>query len=524
MKIKRIFILCMVVLLGTSCGVLSKKEQNVNTQKSDKIKKPTKEKISRKKEKDNGKGKEEQRKEQTEITFLDMLITEKGSNYVSEKITYVVYPEISLQTKGYQALDSSLKNLNTILENKVQESIQNMETIVLEEGEYFSLWYDQSGQILRADNIVTSVFLETYNSNMGEGIFVLTGINYDSQTGEILKLSDVIKDKEALSKILEEYIKEDTDLRENMGEYDLSKLYHQNEIDFGIHNNFVWTSDYQGITLHYSVKDEYGYPKGTKHIRISHLDYPEIFEEKFLATPKSYGYPIEIGKPYLVTQNNNENIKVNIKTTYSEEYMENISATLEVDGVDYPLEENRFSYFYDIEAFIFHMENGDNFLYLITKHDNDYQLLSIINLEDPQNMVLLNTNTKISDIYPSNPMHFTLYHVLDTLSTLMATREYQIDDLGNLVPLGDYQIQMERNFITKIPLEFSKLENGNITGIEIIPMGTKIFLISTDGETYTDIQTEDGRMYRIEMDVSDWPRKVNGKDIEECFEGVGFAG
>ena len=39
-----------------------------------------------------------------------------------------------------------------------------------------------------------------------------------------------------------------------------------------------------------------------------------------------------------------------------------------------------------------------------------------------------------------------------------------------------------------------------------------------------DVKLEDGRKCRIEVDMSEWPKLINGIPEEECFDGILYAG
>ena len=59
---------------------------------------------------------------------------------------------------------------------------------------------------------------------------------------------------------------------------------------------------------------------------------------------------------------------------------------------------------------------------------------------------------------------------------------------------------------------------------EWIPAGTQLSFLRTDCQSYVDMGTEDGREYRIFVDVSQWPATVNGIPTDECFDGMLYTG
>jgi len=71
-------------------------------------------------------------------------------------------------------------------------------------------------------------------------------------------------------------------------------------------------------------------------------------------------------------------------------------------------------------------------------------------------------------------------------------------------------------------------EQGNLLGTTYtFPAGTEFTFIRTDGETYVDAKTGDGkycRLYTEPAEECDYRPTVNGLDAETCFGNLGFAG
>ena len=72
-----------------------------------------------------------------------------------------------------------------------------------------------------------------------------------------------------------------------------------------------------------------------------------------------------------------------------------------------------------------------------------------------------------------------------------------------------------------VPLEAELLPNMDKTAI---PFGTLLTPYQTDGKSYVDLKTENGGIVRRSIDVSNWPRTVNGIPEDECFEELLYAG
>ena len=57
-----------------------------------------------------------------------------------------------------------------------------------------------------------------------------------------------------------------------------------------------------------------------------------------------------------------------------------------------------------------------------------------------------------------------------------------------------------------------------------IPAGSTFTMLRTDGETYMEMQADDGNVYKLNTNRTGWPWTVNGIAEEECFEGILYAG
>lgn len=58
----------------------------------------------------------------------------------------------------------------------------------------------------------------------------------------------------------------------------------------------------------------------------------------------------------------------------------------------------------------------------------------------------------------------------------------------------------------------------------VIPEGTELFVTATDEASCVTAEAADGTVYRILLDGTQWPRTIDGTDIQQLFEGLFFAG
>ena len=80
-----------------------------------------------------------------------------------------------------------------------------------------------------------------------------------------------------------------------------------------------------------------------------------------------------------------------------------------------------------------------------------------------------------------------------------------------------------RRLISKLPLEVGILPDGTR---EELPAGTMLRMLRTDGETYMDLELEDGRECRLvlERNPDTWEWLINGISEWDCFEDLLYAG
>ena len=67
-------------------------------------------------------------------------------------------------------------------------------------------------------------------------------------------------------------------------------------------------------------------------------------------------------------------------------------------------------------------------------------------------------------------------------------------------------------------------DTGELIDTATLKAGTKVTLLRTDGSTFWDLKLPNGDVRRIWIDRSTSPQSIGGVDIEDCFDGVRFAG
>lgn len=139
-------------------------------------------------------------------------------------------------------------------------------------------------QVRRADSVVLSILTDSF-ADFGEiyGIRAMNGTTYNTQTGQKLELSDVIKDMGPIPALVEQ------ELNSHMWAGDFSydgvvADYFRDTPEDGI----SWTLDYNGVTFYFGEGDLAQEGFGSMTATVSFAQHPELFEEKYMAVPDAY--------------------------------------------------------------------------------------------------------------------------------------------------------------------------------------------------------------------------------------------
>lgn len=109
------------------------------------------------------------------------------------------------------------------------------------------------------------------------------GTNYDTQTGQELKLSDVVKDMGSIPAL----VAQELDNHMWAGDFSYEGVvddYFRNTPEDGI----SWTLDYNGVTFYFADGDLTEPGNGRQTATVSFAEYPELFEEKYMTVPAAY--------------------------------------------------------------------------------------------------------------------------------------------------------------------------------------------------------------------------------------------
>ena len=228
--------------------------------------------------------------------------------------------------------------------------------------------------------------------------------------------------------------------------------------------------------------------------------------------------------------------KLSIERTACDEYGGDFTVKITYKGAKWKKKIHGYSF----SPVLMHLDNGKNYLYLGVTMENDYPEMYVFSLTKKG---VKKVGSKYLGFHgeedaggqyytsvPADPEKFKLDTRLDTLSTYTGWKKYHVGKNG--MPAADMAYYRTETSIIMTSIRTMKLAIVNEKGKKIktkkIPKGTKFRFYRTDAKKYVDMKLPDGKICRLHIGGkgADWSesQKVEGKTLEQTFEGYMFAG
>ena len=340
------------------------------------------------------------------------------------------------------------------------------------------------------------------------------GYSYDSRTGEVLTLSQVVKDMSQLQAAVDEVLKENA-------KSDLSAIAKEALEKDAI----VWALGNEGLELFIAQSD--GYYVDYQRIVISYERYPELFSEGVKLRPAVYAAQLMTkAKSYI------DGKVVQVKAPETE----GGSFTVMVDDKRFTLEKPEMAG--GLISLLYVKTASGSYLYPEFRGDySDFSYLIPVNLQSGK-AGKLPEDRELSmgfDLQNAvNPDALALSVPSDTLSTLYTSYPIKIGSDGVPEAIGErYYFSGVTVLHSKQALTLSLVKDGKETGEKTeVPADSNYFFYAGDNKSYVDFRLEDGREVRVYIknypeDVweegSAWIVEEQYKDID-VFSGMRYAG
>ncbi|MBQ3389455.1 MAG: hypothetical protein IJG57_00050 [Firmicutes bacterium] len=429
--------------------------------------------------------------------------------------------------KALNGLNSALTAYNEQVEKESKEEysrLQKQFEEFLGQNSKPDVMYTLKNRIymVRGDDAAASILRVTDEYGGGPHPFtIFSAVSYDSQTGQKLKLEDVITDTGRFQELIEDRL---------VNGYPELKGDLETE---GLMEEMTWTLGYQGIDVWYSAGSLASYAAGPLYAQILFSEDRKLFNEKYASAPAAYTIPMSDSLPlYYDLEGKGEAVQIDAGGQgYQDDYYEKVVVTCGKDSAGSE------AWAYEVRPMLIHTKDGKNYIYAETTSDNDYRTLFTYEIGKDhvkETGELSGTGLAFGKDYMNrimitDPENFSLETRINALSTYAGRQKCHVGKDGVPVPEHDYyDILFPAELIMKTDMEFSTLDkNLKESGKTVVPKGSVLTFLRTDGKSWVDFQVKnDDAAYqvRVHYDDSGWPVMVNGQDAETIFDGMIYAG
>ena len=471
------------------------------------------------------------------------------------------YPKLaqSLQkfSKDHMAMMTEQRDRTDIIE----EDDEFFET-----GNYSSVW-DIS--VNRADTKMLSFDVQYYSYLGGaHGYYSNGGYTYDTASGKLLTLKDVITD---LPKLEEIVLKKLSDISEEYGLYDDYEAGIKSEISEGDGPYINWDFDNNGMNIWFNPYDIAPYASGIVSINIKYNEYPNLINEQYcLSENKNADIITELGNYGMLYEIDLDNdgqdelITIEQDISYAEDengdyYDTGVEVTVSVGKTQEDLENHsvRLGQNYRLnKPYIVTSEEGKHYVYIEYNsfaYGNDLVVVDINDLENGPTFVDWVPYGAPYNMPISNADCFYLCRQVYMMGAYEAYRRYKVGKDGMPEPLDDEYIilpsEPQRLFGIKdgLPMKQEFIEDKTLTLIKPLRFyysyaskddKTKgeyktydkdqmLYPVYTDGETYITFITEDGTYIDLKYDDvidGDWGMRIQGYSDYQLLKGSLYMG
>ena len=302
-----------------------------------------------------------------EITVLSL-----NKEYISHYEWYEDYPEMLVRSeytdvtldksmeKKYPLLAKALTETSVMRKRAMEEEKDNFIVDAKEEfsnaSEAFSTYVSTLDvQVRRADGVAVSI-VEDYNSETDRAFNCL---NYDTESGKLLALSDVVTDIAKLPSIVEKVVMSRIGEEEPFGKTAIPDYFKNTPEE-----DITWVLEYNGITFYFEPGAVAPTNFGIQTATITFEEYPDLFNEKYTAVPDAYAVSLPLSSPFftdLTGDGRSEELTVSGNYDYDDRFY----YTLGINSENSNYEVDWFSY--DLNPYYVKTADGDSFLYVFSE-------------------------------------------------------------------------------------------------------------------------------------------------------------
>lgn len=444
----------------------------------------------------------------------------------------VEYPVLKLGSDDslkYPSLSNALNGINNSFIQNGQSVYSRLSAAALKSYLADSIGFVQytrttSVVLPRCDSRVVSILYRSEECSGGE----MPDVSYSctnrvTVTGRQLDIRDVVTDLPQLRNIIEEELPAkypDTEL------YDLTSSLNRYMED---PTQFVWTVDYQGISLYFNPYELADASAGVLSLSLRYDSYPELLVQDYAELPNSYSVPFADGQCLnFDLDSNGENDRISVYDTYNDKLGYSDVLTISINGSETSTKTGLRGY----ECYVIHAGLGRNYLLINGENLSNYGYVNVFRI-DRTGAVFVGGlyDTSLQSAGKSgycegkpmltNPDSFILGSKCTLIREQPGVKTYHIGADGMPVSNEEYYLLDPTVFITS-KNEISTLSidpktgSGNQGALKI-PAKTEFYFWRTDAASYVDMKTSDGKCCRLFVTKGN-TQFVNGTNVNDIFE------
>lgn len=480
---------------------------------------------------------------QQESQYLNVSVGKlHDSDYDQVSLMYGNCCLFELDAPEYPALEEAVAQYNTETEQNWITSMNDLKSwaredynsAVAEGYEFYGPYVSEDEMyITRADDKALSAVTGNYwYSGGAHGMSGYSAVNFDTKTGRKLAIEDVIADTNALpnalaTEMIEKYPHLATVVQDmwSMSLEDYLASYLTPEEVNDITPEFTWTLGYEGVTFYFGAYEIGSYADGNQVVVLTYSEYPELFnKEYFTGVTQDYAVrilPFWYGEEGFTDLNGDGVMDmITVDGNYDAEYDQYTSINVTINNNTYTQD----AWYYEMASYLV-KANGHTYIYAETISDSDYKAICIFKVTESSVEYIGEVQGHITDF--TNSADFGLEKRFDLLSTYYGLGSFYVGEDGMPVQKEDtYEIKLfeDTPIVSTVDITAELIdENGNLIGETYeFPVGTEYHFRRTDGMTYVDMMTSEGKACRLYTTPAG--STVNGMDAWESFEMLYYAG
>lgn len=283
-----------------------------------------------------------------------MLVRSEYTDLTLDKSMEKKYPHLAKALS-----ETSLMRKRTMEEEKDNFIVDAKEEFLNNRDSFSTYVSTLDVKVRRADSVAVSI-VEDYNSETDRSFNCL---NYDTESGKLLALSDVVTDIAKLPSIVEKEVTS----RIWQGESDIETAipdYFKNTPE----DDITWVLEYNGITFYFGPGAIAPTNFGIQIATVTFAEHPDLFKEKYTVVPNAYTVGMPLSVPFYTDLTGDKRAdELTVSGNYDPD--DRFYYTLGIFSENSNYEVDWFAY--DLNPYYVKTADGNSFLYVFSEESEE---------------------------------------------------------------------------------------------------------------------------------------------------------